>query len=387
MATEKVLHLFDITASGEQVPLAEVGQCDAPFTFAHVDSPPLNLPAPIFLNRPEFAKVFPNGPVARYPQMICAVENCFLMGPFGFVVLPQGQLIRQSAVNLDGASMEFSLGHYKGQLPGTHLPWAQAPATVFAANSYSTNNYFHFLTDAFAQLHWRDRLPAAGDAKVIVSGFPPHAEATMPFVGAAMNVLGLPAGTLQPYDGTLLFCRKLIFPRRDTGMSPWKAQFLRRCFGVEGRTRTKDGRQTSGSQIGGKQRLYIARGAAPRRRVLNEAAVEHLLKGHGFVAVNPGALSLVEQVKLFADAEIVAGPHGAGLTNAIFMAPGGAVVELTHHERVVWTYHEVAGAGGHAYASVIADSQGDSEEPLFADFSVDLEALDAAVKAAIAAVK
>ncbi len=376
MSGEKILHLFDMTTSGTEVPVAEVGLHDAPFTYARIDSPDLNLPAPVFLNRPEFAKVFPAGPVARYPQMICAAENCFLMGPFGFVILPQGQLIRQSAVNIDGASLEFSLGHFKGQLPGTHIPWAAANATIFAANSYSTNNYFHFLADALGQMHWRARLPAAQGAKVIVSGFPPHAEATMPFVGAAMGVLGLPARALQPYDGTLLFCRKLIFPRRDTGMSPWKAAFLRQCFGVEGRTR---------SASVGKKRLYVARGAAPRRRVLNEAAVQSLLAGHGFVSVNPGGLSLTDQVSLFADAEIVVGPHGAGLTNAVFMPPGGAVVELTHHERVVWTYHEVAGAAGHAYAAVIADSQGDSEEPLFADFSVDLNALDAAVRAAIAA--
>ncbi len=114
MCAEKVLHLFDITAAGKEVPLAELGLIDAPFTYARVDSPPLNLPQPVFLNRPAFAKVFPGGPVMRYPQMICAAENCFLMGPFGFVVLPNGLLIRQSAVNLNGASLEYALGHFKG---------------------------------------------------------------------------------------------------------------------------------------------------------------------------------------------------------------------------------------------------------------------------------
>ena len=68
------------------------------------------------------------------------------------------------------------------------------------------------------------------------------------------------------------------------------------------------------------------------------------------------------------------------------MPAGGAVIELTHDQRVVSTYHEVAGAAGHSYACVIADSVGDAEEPLFADFSVDLDALDAAVKAAVASV-
>jgi len=96
--------------------------------------------------------------------------NFSLLQSIRYVVLPQGLLIRQSAVNLDGASLEYSLGHYKGQLPGTHIPWGAADAPVFAVNSYSSNNYFHFLTDTLGQLHWRDRVPAARAAHMIVSG-------------------------------------------------------------------------------------------------------------------------------------------------------------------------------------------------------------------------
>ena len=209
---------------------------------------------------------------------------------------------------------------------------------------------------------------------MIVSGYPAAAEAMLPFIGAATAAAGLGAGDLQPTDGTLLFCRKVIFPKRDTGMSPWKAAFLRQTFGVEGRPR-------------GKKRLYVARGAAPRRRVLNEAAVEKLLAGFGFTSVNPGALSLKDQVALFADAEIVVGAHGAGLTNCVFMAPGSAVVELTHDKRVVWTYHEVAGAAALNYACIVADAvlNDKNDDALFADFTVDLAALEAAVKAGVAA--
>jgi hypothetical protein len=371
--TDKILHLFDITTMGREVPLVEIGRDDAQFTYARIaDAPALNLPTPLFLNRPEFAKVFPGGAVQRYPQIICAAENCFLMGPFGYVVLPQGLLIRQSAVSLDGAALEYTFGHYKGLLPGTHVPWATATEPVFAVNGYSTNNYFHFMVDALGQLHWRDRVPAAGAAKMIASGFPSEAEKMLPFVGGAMLAAGLAASDMQPFDGTLLFCRKVIFPKRDTGANPWKVAWLRRRFGVEGRAK-------------GDKRLYVARGGAPRRRVLNEAAVEKLLAGYGFESINPGRLSVAEQVALFADARIVAGPHGAGLTNAVFMAPGGAVVELTHTQRVVWTYHEVAGAAGHSYACVVDDGIGNAEEPLFMDFSVDLDALETAVKAAIAA--
>jgi capsular polysaccharide biosynthesis protein len=389
MSGEKVLNLIDITAAGKEVPLAALGAEGGPITFARVpDCPPLHLTAPLFLNRPEFAKVFPAGAVQRHEPMVCAVEDCFLLGPFGYVVLPSGMLIRQSVVNFDGNSVQYTLEQFKAQFPGRNIPWGAASAPVFAAHSYSTNNYFHFLIDALAQLHWRDRIPAAQNAKVIVSGYPPQAETTLPFMAGAMARAGITAADVQPFDGTLMFCRKVIFPRRNTGANPWKVRWLREHLGVAGRGR-------------GKARLYVARGPVPRavnardsnngdlppprRRVVNEAAVEKLLAGHGFTAVNPGALSITEQVELFADAAVVVGAHGAGLTNAAFMAPGGALVELTHAKRVVWTYHEVAGAAGLSYACVVGDIVGDSSQPIFADFSVDLDALDVAVKAALAA--
>lgn len=39
-------------------------------------------------------------------------------------------------------------------------------------------------------------------------------------------------------------------------------------------------------------------------------------------------MSLLEQIQLFANAEIVIGPHGAGMANILFCDPGTKVVEL-----------------------------------------------------------
>lgn len=176
---------------------------------------------------------------------------------------------------------------------------------------------------------------------------------------------------LQPFDGTLLFCRALIFPRRVTGADPARVAWLRKRFAVTGAR--------------GSAKLYIARGDAQRRRIVNEAALIECLEKRGFTSVTPGGLSVREQAALFASAAIVAGPHGAGLANTAFMAPGGAVVELTHTGRVVGTYHELASAAGLNYAAVIGDMQGDPSQPILADFAVDIAAVDAAIDAAAAA--
>lgn len=367
MSADKILNLLDITTAGREVALADVTTTAAPLAFAHANAAPLVLPPVCFLNRREFASVFPEGPANRSAPMLCVAADCFLFGPFGSVVLPSGQLLRQSLLNLDGGAIQYALEQFKAQFPGRRIPWASTPNTVFSANGYSTNNYFHFMIDCLAQLHWRERVPELEAVKTIITGYPPEAEDTLPFMASAMAAADIDARALQPFDGTLLFCRKVIFPRRSTGANVSTAAWLRMRFGIAGRAR-------------GKERLYIARGAATRRRIVNEPAVIALLERYDFRAVDPGALTVAQQVALFADAGIVVGAHGAALTNAIFMGEGASLIELTHTERVVNTYHEVAGAAKLSYACVIGDVVGDRSQPVFADFAVDVDALEAALK-------
>lgn len=81
---------------------------------------------------------------------------------------------------------------------------------------------------------------------------------------------------------------------------------------------------------GARRRLFVSRAAAARRNVTNEDAILERLTPLGFERVEAEALSFAEQISLFTDAEIVVGPHGAGLTNAVFCAPGTIVVELNY---------------------------------------------------------
>ncbi len=366
---EKTLVVADLTASGERVPLSEIMTADAAGgAYAVLDDlPRMQIPAPVFVNRPEAAKALPVG-AAFAPPMICSLQGCFLVGPFGQVVLPSGALVRQSVLNFEPFVLAACAEAFKEQLPGRHIMWATARAPVLSVNTYSCNNYFHFLVDALGDLHWQDRL--AQNAALIVAGYPP--ERAQPFVAPALARLGLTMGRLFPFDGTILFCHRLIFPRRDTGATPWRVEALRKRAGLTGAPR-------------GKRRLYIYRHAFARRRIANDKAIEQLLAKHGFEAVNPGALSFDDQVKLFSDAAIVLGPHGAGLANAVFMSGGGAVIELTHDRRVFRTFHELAAAAGHAYACVIGEAAGDDKDSILADFTVDPGAVEAAIKAAVAA--
>jgi len=106
-------------------------------------------------------------------------------------------------------------------------------------------------------------------------------------------------------------------PARSETNPPWVIAYLRR--------RLLDNVDVSGPA----RHVYVTRGrSANNRTVVNDAAVGALLATRGFEAVDPGALSVTEQIRTFAAASVIVAPHGAALANLVFASPGASVVEL-----------------------------------------------------------
>jgi capsular polysaccharide biosynthesis protein len=76
------------------------------------------------------------------------------------------------------------------------------------------------------------------------------------------------------------------------------------------------------------RRLYVSRRSQHMRVLVNEVALEAALVRRGFQIVRPEGMSVADQIRLFAEADVIVGPTGAGLTNALFAAPGCRVVEI-----------------------------------------------------------
>lgn len=74
-------------------------------------------------------------------------------------------------------------------------------------------------------------------------------------------------------------------------------------------------------------RIYVSRADAGRRQVVNEKQVASLLNKYEFESYEPGRLPFDDQVRLFSNADIIVGPHGAGLANMIY-ADDAKVLEL-----------------------------------------------------------
>jgi hypothetical protein len=100
-------------------------------------------------------------------------------------------------------------------------------------------------------------------------------------------------------------------------------------------------------------KIFISRSKAALRRVLNEEELMSFLAPLGFKSYCLEDLSFSEQVKLFAGAKTIVGPHGSGMTNMVWAHPGASVIELLPENRLHPDYFQLSRALGLSYTAVI----------------------------------
>lgn len=77
-----------------------------------------------------------------------------------------------------------------------------------------------------------------------------------------------------------------------------------------------------------KRRLFLSRAAANWRRLVNESEVLAAIADLGFECVDPGKLTLTQQIEIAAEAEVIVGTMGAGMNLLVFAAEGTPVVTI-----------------------------------------------------------
>ena len=127
--------------------------------------------------------------------------------------------------------------------------------------------------------------------------------------------------------------------------------------------------------------LYLSRKAGLNNRaVLNEdRGARRCWSRSASSVVDPGDLSLVEQIRLFAEADVIVAPHGASLANLPFCSPGSTLLELFPSQSMVADYWKMTcGVEGLEYQYLSGDRSGcrdlRREQFVVADITVDLPA-------------
>lgn len=119
------------------------------------------------------------------------------------------------------------------------------------------------------------------------------------------------------------------------------------------------------------KKLYLSRGDAGKRRVLNEKELMALLEGYGFTSVVMTKYSFKEQMNFFHNAEVIVAPHGAGLSHLAFAAPGTKVLEFFAPAYVINCYWLLANVAGLEYHYLLSEERPDPN-PIDPDLFLDL---------------
>jgi tetratricopeptide (TPR) repeat protein len=97
------------------------------------------------------------------------------------------------------------------------------------------------------------------------------------------------------------------------------------------------------------KRIFISRTNARFRRCINEAEIYAIAQRYGFMTLENEHMSYQEQMAVYAGAEIVMGPHGAGFTNMLFAPETATAIEMFPKRRAASFYREMCEQIGQRY--------------------------------------
>ncbi|WP_144928060.1 glycosyltransferase family 61 protein [Halorubrum salsamenti] len=123
------------------------------------------------------------------------------------------------------------------------------------------------------------------------------------------------------------------------------------------RDRMRSNIPDSGTNSDTPEKVYISRQEASReRKVVNQNQLKGILEKYGFETYKLETLPFKEQLETFYKADVIMGPHGAGLLNMIF-ADDPTVIELFPESVIKPHFHFLADMFDFDYTSMITKSE------------------------------
>jgi Glycosyltransferase 61 len=279
--------------------------------------------------------------------------------PLFVVTVPSGRVWSDSAVITRDDKLLADLSIEMGKPMGEHSifqKWRlrsvhQIHGTAAVLTVPGGSNYFHWMFDVLPRLALIQR---SGKSLEHIHKLIVHS-CHLPFQEQTLARLNIPKEKIIESDryphikaDELIVSSFLRNPQLGGIIDQFACDFLRREF-LDSAT---------AEAATGVERIYVTRSGASYRKVLNENEVIDFLSKLGFKVLVLETLSFVEQVSAFAQAKLIVAPHGAGLSNIVFCAPGTKLIELFSPNYVhscFWAlsnyvdmeYYYLLGAGEH----------------------------------------
>jgi Glycosyltransferase 61 len=263
-----------------------------------------------------------------YPLRVAVVPQGRLVTPSGLVVSDAGEVVAESAWGTEHLRLEF--GRPRLLHPATRILGRHASLV-----SLWSDGFFHWMFNSLPKLAVLQASGVAYDSLIVP-------ESIQPFHRETLALLGIDESMLTPFRGQHMIVDELVWP---APLSPinWPTSFLLDWL--------KQGLGASAQGVQPTRSLYVSRRGGTRK-ARNEADVFEALRPFDFEFVLPEDLSFAEQVRLFASAKVMVGPHGSNFVNGIF-SEHLSVLECFQPAHVNWGVYGVLCAAGHDHWHLI----------------------------------
>lgn len=224
--------------------------------------------------------------------------------------------------------------------PRVNIP----PLALSSAIYITSNSYWHWLIEDLASTIFS--LSLAAESPILVAENPPR------YVADFLATTGRDVIFLKgPVQVESLI---MIEKSHDSG---WP--HVKDILELQNYSPFKKVRQEKQPRI----RLYVSRRGS-RRSPKNESKVESLFQSYNFVIHKLEDLDLLNEIKVLSDVYLLAGIHGAGFANQIWMPAGGVILDIVDENYWTESIHRLATLNQHKYEFLPYDGAGNGEVPL-----------------------
>lgn len=299
---------------------------------------------------------------------VSLLERGWILSETGLVLTEDLEIVRESAAAPNQAkqammamlSRELFYGEsiqdiFKSVIYSTDATQGSASALAPVIPRYP--NYYHWMIETVPKIRYL-RMFEEGISQNVSILIPSNAPR---FVDTTLQLLEWPRSRVKYATQPVYHVQDLVlpsFPKYSQADFKW----IRQSILQNPPSKSKSKKDMNN--------IYISRSNAIERQVLNEAEVMNVLSAYNFSCYELENRSLEANAKLFNSADMIVGPHGAGLSDIIF-AEDCTVIELFGN-KIKPHYQEIAEVVDLEYEAVYGT-------PKSSDILVDTDKLEVTI--------
>ena len=225
----------------------------------------------------------------------------------------------------------------------------------------SSVNYGHWLTEYLPKLQLLATHPDYAATPIYVDQDMPasHFRALRLLAAGAERIERVPPRTIVQFDRLLLAPTHTFFPfvcKPETVPSVAIGSFAPVAFAAMRDTLLGALGLDSAPLPAAGRRLFLAR-QTKGRALINEEELQALYARHGFEIIHPARLDFDAQVRLFNQADCIAGPNGSAFFNLMFCRKGARVITFVQsHAANFAAWAHLVESLGHRHLYVAGDA-------------------------------